>query len=115
MEIWVEFEDGKWRISPDPAIVVPGTWVSWRFRSNSIDSPMAFWTIQFDLPTPFRNRVHSIIARTDEKDGQHVGATEPVPVDNEGDYKYSVRAADQNERTIGDEDPRLIVGYRIRG
>jgi hypothetical protein len=114
MEIWVEFENGKWRISPDPAVVVPGTLVSWRFRSDSIHSPRAFWTVHFEQRSPFRNRAHSIIVRTEEKDGQHAGATEPVPVDDEGDYKYAVRAADQFEKTIGDEDPRLIVRHRVR-
>lgn len=114
MEIWVEFEDGKWRVSPDPAFAAPGTWVSWRFRSNSLDTPRAFWKVDFELRSPFRNGVHRIVVQTEDRDGQHSGVTEPLPADEIGDYKYAVQAADQFDQQIGDEDPHLIVRLRTR-
>ena len=43
-------------------------------------------------------------------DGQHVGTSPIITADAPGDYKYGVHLEDVDDnRALGDEDPRLIV------
>lgn len=118
MEIWVEFDGGKWRISPDPAKVTRGRRVWWRFRSNYLGVRRVRWTVYFWLRNPFSvpdqfdmpPERFEISTDTALQDGQHIGLSEVLTADTPGDYKYGVRAQNLDEgKDLGDDDPHLIV------
>lgn len=120
MEIWIEFNDGKWRITPDPAKIKRGTPILWRFKADNLNARLVRWTIHFDNRHPFAiiaNRRPALATRlaiaTETfrlPDGQHVGTSPTIATDEAGHYKYSVRSEDiDEERTLGEEDPMLIV------
>ena len=120
MEIWVEFTDKSWRISPDPAIVPSGTLVQWRFRADTVDVKHLRWTIYFEQghPFSFASDTESDLIQKLEfanetlagPDGQHVGVSTTVTADSPGHYKYGVRLEDvDEEKELGDEDPKLTV------
>lgn len=120
MEIWVEFKDNDWRISPDPVEVHSGTLVQWRFKADSVSAKHLRWTVYFETGNPFRfsrDTTAHIIGRLEfasetlsSPDGQHVGVSTTVTADKPGHYKYGVRLEDvDEEEELGDEDPKLIV------
>lgn len=118
MEIWVEFLDGKWRISPDPAEVKHGMPVLWRFRAEGLGAHRVRWSVHFKK-SPFKPQPGSAAGgpftiateTTQNENGQHTGSSSSTNTDNRpGDYKYDVRAQDaETDETLGNEDPRLIV------
>lgn len=120
MEIWIEFNQGKWRITPDPAKIHRGGPILWRFRGDSLNARRVRWTIYFDNDHPFSIgadlgaiRAARLAIATETfrlPDGQHVGTSPTVTADEPGHYKYGVRSQDMDEeRELGDEDPVLIV------
>lgn len=120
MEIWIDFADGEWRTSPDPAEVASGTQIRWRFRGDGLTAQQVRWTIYFRLGHPF-NFGDGDAAMPDARldfatetlrfpDGQHLGTSPIVTADKEGQYKYGVRLNDLDQNTeLGDDDPFLIV------
>jgi len=120
VEVWIEFEYGKWRISPDPARIKRGSQLVWRFRGDGIDARRVRWTIYFTQLHPLTlggvgsaisGERLSIPTETFQlPEGQHVGVSPIVTADTAGDYKYGVRLEDLDEgKDLGDEDPLLIV------
>jgi hypothetical protein len=120
VEIRIEFDKGKWRVSPDPAEVPRGTRVWWRFQSNDLRARRVRWTVYFANGYPFApgnqlgvligDRVALSTDTTKQQDGQHAGTSPEITADAPGDYKYGVRAEDLDEgQQLGDDDPRLIV------
>jgi len=110
MEIWVEFNGKDWRTTPDPAVVKRGELVSWRFQANGVHNRPIRWLIYFDKRSPFGRQGNRLSTTTVPRSDQHVGMTEAKAADEPGEYKYGVRAEDlQEEVTLGDDDPRLIV------
>lgn len=110
MEIWVEFNGGRWHFSPDPATVARGTPVIWKFQTNTLPVQKILWTAYFDHGSPFGDQGNRFITNTVISAGQHVGTTGAMSADEPGDYKYGVRADDVlGGTTLGDDDPRLIV------
>lgn len=120
MEIWIEFEQGKWRVSPDPARIPRGSHLLWRFRGDSLTARRVRWTIYFAQGNPFvfgggdaalsaeRLAIPTETFRLPE--GQHVGVSPIITADAPGDYKYGVRLEDLDEgKELGNEDPLLIV------
>jgi hypothetical protein len=112
MEIWVEFQDGKWRTSPDPAKVKLGAPIAWRFRADQLAVGRAKWSVHFDK-SPFTAAGGSFTlstSTTQDENGQHAGTSPIIDARKPGDYKYSLLAQDADtEETLGSEDPRLIV------
>jgi hypothetical protein len=109
MEIKVTFDRGKFVFSPDPAVVKRGSLVNWNFQAIGIAYPKLEWTVYFSKGTPFRQGIR-FVAGTSEVRGQHAGASPPMTAEDPGDYKYGVRLVDTaNQKTLGDDDPRLIV------
>lgn len=53
MEITVWFEDAKWLVQPNPAVVVVGTPITWILRSPRLTIPTCRWTIYFNGASPF--------------------------------------------------------------
>ncbi len=131
MNITVTFQDGKWLVQPDPAIVTVGEKVAWLVRWPRSTTNVVRWAIYF---TPFRYR-HALVATTRnshlgtilarnhsleqglKKEGanlddmtDHYGIIGPVTPTDPGEYKYGINAADaETEKEIGDDDPKLIV------
>lgn len=120
MEIWIEFNDGKMRFSPDPAVVQLGTSVKWRFRGENLMSRSIRWTIYFPDGNPLISTgIHrglslsgrDIVTNTRlTRNGQHVGNSLRFKANQPGVFKYGVHVFDLNEEeALGDEDPVLIV------
>lgn len=120
VEVWIEFEHGKWRISPDPARIKRGSQLLWRFRGDGIDARRVRWTIYFTQVHPLTlggvgsaisgGRLSIPTETFQLPEGQHVGVSPIVTVDMAGDYKYGIRLEDLDEgKDLGDEDPHLIV------
>ena len=106
MEIWVNFDVGKFTIAPDPATVKVGTPVVWRFLANQSAPERIRWTVYFHHGSPFRVQPAEFVTTTQFSGGQHTGATGAVIPDDAGDYKYGVRAEDAHtQNKLGDEDP----------
>jgi hypothetical protein len=101
MAFWiieVDFDGRSWRTVPDPAIVARQDLVAWRFRGpSSIE-----WSVYFPEKTPFHNGR--------ELTADYGGTTAALPTEEEGEYKYEVRAKDAtSKKEIGKDDPKLIV------
>jgi hypothetical protein len=112
MEIWVEFNSGKFRTSPDPAIVPRGTPIVWRFRAdNAAETARIRWMVYFDRGTPFGDKSPPFATTlSGQVAGQHSAATTIAFADNPGDYKYGVRAEDASSgKQLGDDDPMIVV------
>jgi len=121
VEIWIEFNRGGRRVSPDPARVRLGAPLWWRFRCDDIYARRLRWTIYFTKGHPFAFGgdpsaivPSSLVFATETfrlTDRQHVGTSPVITADVPGEYKYGVRLEDLDEnREIGDEDPFLEVG-----
>ena len=117
MEIWVEFQNKEWRISPDPAKVKLGTPVSWRFRATGLGVRRVKWTVVFHK-SPFKHSPKAnpggpFVVSTEtipNENGQHIGTSPTTIADTPGDYKYDVRAENgENAEPLGNEDPYLSV------
>jgi hypothetical protein len=119
MEIWIEFNKGKWRVSPDPARIPRGTPLQWRFRGDGLNASHVLWTIYFAQGHPFTgverrgisDGPFAFAAETFRlPDQRHVGTSPVITADVPGQYKYGVRLENLDEdRELGDEDPLLIV------
>jgi hypothetical protein len=110
VEIWVEFDGAKWRISPDPAAVPRGTLVTWRFQASKVTAQQVRWEVYFSHGSPFKGQSIAFTTTTGLSAGQHAGTTGAMSADTPGDYKYGVRAQDPvTQNALGDDDPRLVV------
>jgi hypothetical protein len=114
MQILVEFEDGKLRFRPDPAVVKCGEPVSWWVNriDPKIESPHLQLVVYFGDRGPFggNGQVYGL-----DRPGDRRGAlrTDPRAAADPGEYKYGARLVDRARNlTLGDEDPRLIVRSR---
>jgi hypothetical protein len=135
MDVTITFENGRWRVDPDPAIVVAGTKVRFVVRTKRSNIRSLDWIIDFKGRSPFiGNTTWRIKTRDshfgDESSAQsrdlrgvinepasrddiaydHRGASAPAGAAEPGDYKYDLRVENAaNGETIGQEDPILIV------
>lgn len=112
MEIWVEFDSGKFRTSPDPAIVPRGAPIMWRFRADNLtETARIRWIVYFEHGNPFGDKSPRFIGTlSGQAARQHSAATGIAFADNPGDYKYGVRAEDAlNGQRLGDDDPMIVV------
>jgi len=53
VEITVRFENGKWSVQPDPAVVTVGMPITWVLRGPRLTVPECLWTIYFRKGSPF--------------------------------------------------------------
>jgi hypothetical protein len=143
VDIIVTFEEGRFRVEPNPAIAPIGTPIFWLFRSLHLSVPRALWVVYFRDRWPFRfavtfpeNRRWLQVATINSKLGEitlkdpgildrlrnlgidsrdlanHSGSIGPAVPEEEGEYKYGVRAIDlEAGKDIGDDDPFLIIRH----
>jgi len=136
MDITVTFDKGRWITDPQMAIVMRGTKVRWIFRAPTLETPSLRWMIKFPGRKPFREPEEKLAVYTkntnfgtgkgeqfynyftaveqlgleDELRVNHRGATQPISMDEPGDYKYDLRVlAHESDELIGEEDPFLFV------
>jgi hypothetical protein len=135
MDINITFQDARWNTDPNPAIVAVGTKVRWIIRAPKSQLPTLRWIIEFGKLSPFAEQ-HQLVVETRNTslrradDGRlrelarlfedlniteeivldHRGVTQPIAVDNSGEYKYDLRVENtETDEVIGEEDPILLV------
>ena len=115
MQITVLFEGRTLKIEPDPAYVRIGEPVDWVVRYLGGPFPKLMWTVYFDHGVPFPRGTRQFTVKTSavsvtEAQVRHEGLVEGGEPEDEGEYKYGVRIADQKSGfKVADDDPYLIV------
>lgn len=123
MDISIEFRDGKWTITPDPAKVYVGESVTWFLSWPKSSIEIVRWKIYFG---PFREldlqtttpllttvSVAAIGNGVVETGASHSGIIGPFVAEDPGEYKYGVSVTNaKTDEDIDDEDPKLIVRQR---
>lgn len=110
------------RTEPERAEVAVGEHVQWSIevagRNGSVE-----WEIYFEERSPFRRRSFRVATAVQRpltfpptgEEGVHVGQISAGAAEEPGEYKYGVRATDQEtNRPLSDDDPYIIVGRRFR-
>jgi hypothetical protein len=86
---------------PDPATVVTGEHVAWKFYYDGPD-PVS-WKVYFSAGSPFEKWENGSV----QGNGRLEGGQARTP----GDYKYGIRLTNAlSNQIMCDDDPRLIVG-----
>lgn len=135
MDIVVRFENGDWRIEPDPASVTVGTAVTWLLRSPRSNYTRLRWTVYFAHGTPFSSdegpfcvtTVNTKLGTVLTQDASvldsvknagvgldhvvdHEGAIGPVAPTEPGQYKYGIKVENaETDEEVADDDPQLVI------
>ena len=123
MDISIEYRDGRWTISPNPAKVYVGDKVTWLLSWPKSPIRLVRWKIYFG---PFREldlQTTTLLLPTItagatasgavETGASHSGIVGPLVAEDPGEYKYGVSVTNaESDKAIDDEDPKLIVLQR---
>src|SRR5947209_4021244 len=102
MKIRVALEERGFIVTPNPAMVLVGEPIEWELVAVTGVGSIS-WRIYFDHGTPFRPNRTEFDVSTQFSAPQnvgsiqgvtHVGSIGPFPAQDDGDYKYGVRASD---------------------